>query len=176
LNAAKGRLRTIIHNGLFAPNDRLLKAICPCKEVTLYSYEKALYNIKVWPLERIAQITPMIEILQRLDSFRVEAKKGACASCRNDYQRTVKLAQSQTRTYFDGLCLDCMDKSKAKAKKGDEDDDYWRHNDVPDDQLSRDCRTTHGQPTWYFSYMGRKETIDRFLREKTMRRYEGDSE
>lgn len=174
MNAAKGRLRTIIHNGLFAPNDKLLQASCTCKEVTLFNYEKALYTIKVWPLERIAQNTAMKEILERLNGFKFEPKASACAICRSDYQRTVALAQSRTRDYFDGLCLDCMDKYEAKT--GDEDGDYWRHNDLPDHMLSRNCRNDHGEPTWYFSFMGRKEDIDRFLREKRMRRDEGDSE
>ncbi len=174
MNAAKGRLRTIIHNGLFEPNDKLLQATCTCKEVTLFNYEKALYNIKVWPLERTAQTTTMTEILDRLNDFHCEPKENACGNCRSDYQSTVKLAQKRTREYFDGLCLDCMNKNKAKT--GDEDEDYWQHIDFRNQDYSRYCRKSHGQPTWYFSFMGRKEDIDRFLREKKKRRYEEDSD
>lgn len=116
----------------------------------------------------------MNEILERLNKFHFEPKKSACFHCRSDYQGTVKLAQTRTRDYFDGLCLDCMDKNKAKA--GDEDGDYWRHNDFPDRNLSRNCRNSHEEPTWYFSFMGRKEDIDRFLREKKKRHFEEDSE
>ncbi|KAI4239994.1 MAG: hypothetical protein L6R40_005426 [Gallowayella cf. fulva] len=47
LNAAKGRLRTIIHRDLYKPNHTLLAAHCGCKEVTLWGYEKALTSCKV---------------------------------------------------------------------------------------------------------------------------------
>lgn len=174
LNAAKGRLKTIIHRGLFTPNEKLLKATCSCKEVTLFNYEKALYTIQVWPLERVALREPMTTIIERLNKFHFEAKKNACVSCRSDYQRTVGLVRDNTRNYFDGLCLDCMDSSNPKT--GDDDVDYWLHNDLNEDQRVRGCRHEHGQPTWYFSFMGRKETRDQYRRVKRMRRYEGDSE
>jgi hypothetical protein len=41
-----------------------------------------------------------------------------------------------------------------------EDSDYWTHTDprVYDEH----CRISHGQPTWYWSFMGRKEKMDTF--------------
>ena len=42
----------------------------------------------------------------------------------------------------------------------DNDDDYWRHNEsgVWGDK----SRIQHGQSTWYFSFMGRKEDRGKF--------------
>ncbi|CAJ2506015.1 Uu.00g001450.m01.CDS01 [Anthostomella pinea] len=50
---------------------------------------------------------------------------------------------------FQGLCLDCM----HKFKEGGGDWDYWRHNKIQ--QWDKGCRIRHGQPSWYFSFMGR---------------------
>jgi hypothetical protein len=38
-----------------------------------------------------------------------------------------------------------------------EDEDYWRHNEFGYYRHRGTCRVSHGQPTWYFSFMGRKE-------------------
>ena len=158
LNAARGRLRTVILNELFRPNEDLLKLGCKCKETTLFGYEKELYNIQVWPLERAHQRSSMFTILKLLNRFSFEAKKDACVYCSKDYKKIVKDAQDKTRRYFDGLCLDCMDRTKPVTK--DEDMDYWKHNILSD--FFMHPRTCHHQPTWYFSFMGRLEVRNRF--------------
>ena len=174
LNAAKGRLRTVIHTELFRPNESLLGAHCECKETTLFRYEKALYTIEVWPLERTCQKTPMMTILQRLNKFSFEAKKDACVSCRMDYKKLVADAQTKTRSYFEGLCLDCMDKTKPVTE--DADTDYWEHDSLRESDFVCHCRIKHHEPTWYFSFMGRREEMDRFLRSKRAREYSQDSD
>lgn len=42
----------------------------------------------------------------------------------------------------------------------DKDDDYWRHNEPG--AWGDKCRIQHGQSTWYFSFMGRREDRDKF--------------
>ena len=65
----------------------------------------------------------------------------------------------RTGAYYDGMCLDCMD--RLKPKTGDGDDDYWQHNNFRDeDGWFEGCRIKHKQPSWYFSFMGRKEDKD----------------
>lgn len=178
INAAKGRLRTVLLTGLFRPNEQLLNAICSCRKETLYDYEKTLWQIKVWPLERIGQRHAINVILDRLDHFKYNPSKEACSTyCQRDYKRIVIGVQIATRNYFDGLCLDCMDRSKPKT--GDVDKDYWRHHLLEEDDWVTSCRFPHKQPTWYFSFMGRKEERDRF-REKWQaerrRRHHSDSD
>lgn len=44
-----------------------------------------------------------------------------------------------------------------KSKFGDFDADYWRH--ASTSTWDARCRIDHGQPTWYFSFMGRREKM-----------------
>ena len=166
LNAAKGRLRTILHRDLFEVTKGLFLARCSCKEKTLFGYEKALFVIRVWPLEAEALRNSIRTILDRLENFNFVATSGSCSNCTQDYNGVVKQALKRTLNSFDGLCLDCMDKTKPKTK--DEDHDYWQHNSLIPGEWDSGCRIDHGQPSWYFSFMGRKENRDRFL-EKTRR-------
>ncbi|KAI4130199.1 MAG: hypothetical protein LQ347_003473 [Umbilicaria vellea] len=166
VNAAKGRLRTVLHRELFKPNECLLLARCSCKETTLFGYEKALYRIDAWPLERVAQRHSITAILDCLDNFAFEPPKEACIDfCQQNYKEAVEVTQALTRSYFDGLCLDCMDSSKPKT--GNTDLDYWRHNSLRERQLVRGCRFIHRQPTWYFSFMGGKEERDHYREKKS---------
>lgn len=161
MNAAKGRLRNVLHQRLFEVTKKLFEATCNCKEKTLFGYEKALYDIHVWPLESEASRNSIRTILDRLGNFKYEAASGSCVNCTRDYNSIVKGASAYTTDYFDGLCLDCLDKSKPKTK--DEDTDYWEHNNFEGGRYDSGCHIDHGQPTWYFSFMGRKEDRDRFL-------------
>ena len=56
-----------------------------------------------------------------------------------------------------------MDASKPKLSS--EDEDYWKHTklDIPWDA---GCRISHDQPTWYFSFMGRKAKMMEWRKEK----------
>lgn len=118
LNAAKGRLRSILFNDLFKPNEKLLIAYCTCKEKTLYNYEKTLYQIHVWPMERTVRHSTMTQILDQLDEFVYVPHKEACGSCRHlNIDELVENAEIRARGYFEGMCLDCMDKSQPKFGK-----------------------------------------------------------
>lgn len=120
--------------------------------------------MEVWPLEQTAQRNSIDRILCKLKGFSYEAPKGACVSCRMDYGSHVDKARKHVESYFDGLCLDCMDRSKAKL--GDSDNDYWQHNQLSENEFIKGCRFPHKQPTWYFSFMGRKEDRERFREHK----------
>ena len=67
-----------------------------------------------------------------------------------------------TQGYFDGLCLDCMDRSKPKGK--DLDDEYWRINANANKRWDSRCRVHHGQPTWYVSWIGRDDVRQKLLK------------
>ena len=163
INAAKGRLRTVIHSRLFEINEELLNADCACKAETLFGYEEALYVICVWPLERVAQRSKMTDILDRLHKLDYKAHEKACQRyCQKDYNSRALQAEITTRNYFDGLCLDCMTNSKTQ----DYNEDYWCHDMLDEDEFITGCRITHKQPTWYFSFMGRREGHDHFRKRK----------
>lgn len=99
-------------------------------------------------------------ILSRLEKFTYQAPDSACGTCRKNYDSVVATARERVARYFDGLCLDCMDRSKPKT--GDRDDDYWRHNELDETEFIRDRKFVHKQPSWYFSFMGRREDRERF--------------
>lgn len=82
--------------------------------------------------------------------------KPPCSRCDSDWKFVVEDARETTETYFDGLCLDCMDSTKNVRPGGDGDDDYWVYNQRRD-RYDEGCRVKHGEPTWYFSFMGRRE-------------------
>ena len=86
-------------------------------------------------------------------NWECKIPKDACNSCvSNTSGTTVMATKMKVLDQFDGLCLDCMDKTRPKLKSVDE--DYWRHDDLK--VWDTDCRISHGQSTWYFSFMGRK--------------------
>lgn len=141
----------------------LFSATCNCKEKTHYLYEKALRRTGVWPLERTWTKAKVNEILDKLGMFSYQASADACRQfCQRNFEGIVRRAISDIRDHFDGLCLDCIEKSNAKT--GDYDLDYWLHNDLRKGDWDRACRVKHGQPTWYFSFMGRKEERENFAK------------
>ena len=115
----------------------------------------------------------MIKILRNLRSFKYKAGERACIStCHQDYEGIVREAVMRTGAYFDGMCLDCMD--RLKPKTGDRHDDYWQHNNFYDENgWFEGCRIKHKQPSWYFSFMGRQEDRDS-LQQRHNNRYEED--
>ncbi|KAG2412945.1 hypothetical protein HFD88_010504 [Aspergillus terreus] len=167
LNAARGRLRAILHRDLF---DQIKLIVdydsCACKALTVYHYEHELRRIGVWPLEETAwklSINTMLERLGRFDEERMRKRiagdvgeKRLCRLCNQSWGQVVKKAADVVRKYFDGLCLDCMDTSKSMTGLKEYHDDYWQHNEVRNRYDSL-CRIRHGEPTWYFSFMGRRE-------------------
>ncbi|KAI4126790.1 MAG: hypothetical protein LQ338_003575 [Usnochroma carphineum] len=168
LNAAKGRLRTVLFRGLWGPCHELLDADCACKKGTLFDYQKHLYTIDVWPLETIFLRNSIDDILQNLTKFSYEASASACGKCRQDYKGIVARVASSVRGYFNGLCLDCLDHSKPKT--GDIDQDYWCHDKLKEYEWVHGCRFPHKQPTWYFSFNGRKEERDRLVKQRELER------
>ena len=81
--------------------------------------------------------------------------QGTCAHCSVDWAEEVALARSNTLRNFDGLCIDCMDRSGPK--RGDGDVDYWRQLESIDGRWNVNCRVRHEAPSWYISWCGRAE-------------------
>ncbi|GFN21588.1 PAN domain family protein [Aspergillus tubingensis] len=166
LNAARGRLRNILHRELHDQVATILKhGNCECKELTVFEYLRELARIKVWPLEesmRTDSIKKMLERLRLFDATKMRkltdpqsGKVRPCFRCNTAWGAIVLRAAKTVAEYFDGLCLDCMDLSKDLRSDGDRDEDYWKHNELK--KWDTGCRVKHGEPTWYFSFMGRRE-------------------
>lgn len=156
VNGAKGSLRSKMLRGLFDPVGDFLNQPfpCSCKEKSLFAYCKALSKTGIWPLQDHTK-KAVKDILNSPGFLEFECKipEGACRSSVSKLDATaIDTTRSKILDEFDGLCLDCMDRTKPKT--GDIDKDYWTYDLWSD--WSFDCHIAHGQPTWYFSFMGRK--------------------
>ena len=108
LNAARGRLKTVLHRKLYERITILLRRThCDCKAETLYAYELALSNTGAWPLETAFLSNSIDQIMNYLDNFRVEPDQMSkmCGDCSFDFRTAVYEATQSGREYFDGLCL-----------------------------------------------------------------------
>ncbi|RYP73067.1 hypothetical protein DL769_004304 [Monosporascus sp. CRB-8-3] len=83
-------------------------------------------------------------------------RQGNATRTARTLEAQVKEGINCVRKKFEGLCLDCM----HKYKTGDKDCDYWNHARAMN--FSKGCRFPHGEPTWYYSYMGRDDEMKKF--------------
>jgi len=118
INAARGRLKTILHRGLYDPVDRMLaKATCPYRETEEYF-------------------------------------KGLCLGERPSLPSAASFSDTDMR-------LDCMNAPMT----ADTDREYWSYAErgTYKSSYGRKCRIgSHHEPSWYFSFIGRKETMMQF--------------
>jgi hypothetical protein len=147
-------------------NEIIDRAACPCKEKTVFVFLKELRRIRVTPLDSSstkASIAQMLDQLKLFDEAKThgdisvdQSRRSQCSMCWLDGKGIVEKAIRRVSEYFDGLCLDCMVRTKAVMLDHNTDQDYWFHHRW-EESYDRDCRIAHGEPTWYFSFMGRKE-------------------
>lgn len=153
LNGAKGNLRCKILKGLFTPVGGFLDQKCTCRKDSLYEYCQGLSKTGIWPLESHMKKAAQT-LLDTFGDFECETPDDACRECRSRLQdASIQRTRENVQNSFDGLCLDCMDNSKPKDGKN-ADNTYWQHDVLR--QWSRGCRVEHDQPTWYWSFMGRR--------------------
>ncbi|KAL4899934.1 hypothetical protein BDW74DRAFT_106181 [Aspergillus multicolor] len=161
LDAARGRLRNILHNGLFDPVAKILdEGRCGCMESTLFDYLKELRRVKVWPLEnafRHASINDILQNLQRFDAshIRPPGQHEEGCFCHTNWRNIAIRAAQRVRDYFDGMCLSCISVTKCLVEGRDPDHEYWKSGE--NKKWDAHCCISHGQPTWYFSFIGRRE-------------------
>ncbi|KAF8866842.1 hypothetical protein BDZ45DRAFT_795299 [Acephala macrosclerotiorum] len=158
INAARGSLKMKIHEALYI-NREFLNATCRCRKDGLFEYELALERTGVWPLEEVLHGKDAISIQTVLDGlhrFHYNAPNGHCELCASDItSTTVAQAIQNCTNNFDGLCLDCIDKPHRK----DWDTDHYKHRGYKSKKVRFDkgCRFPHGEPTWWFSWMARRQ-------------------
>ena len=158
LNSARFRLGLILSRDLHKVNKALLEATCKCKGDTLWGYEKELKTIGIWPFEDTMSRNSVHNLLHKLEGFdyKVVDKRACIESCQRNYNYVARAAGEKTEGYFDGMCLDCMNRRNPKLK--DHHADFWSHNNFRDeDGWFTGCRINHKQPSWYYSFMGREE-------------------
>jgi hypothetical protein len=102
------------------------------------------------------------QILDSFEHFACEVAENTCTTCRRLLRDTsIDQIHENIQKNFEGLCLDCMDFSSGSAQ---ETKNYLRRD--LGEQYDDGCRISHGQPTWYWSYMGRRTEMQAHQREK----------
>jgi hypothetical protein len=110
LNAARGRLKSILHRQLYTCVDGLLEyATCRLRKDVLWGYFTALNKTESWPLERYAKRYSIQQLLGNLEGFDYTDPhpQRTCSddSCGQDFTMVVGGAIDVTSSHFDGLCL-----------------------------------------------------------------------
>jgi hypothetical protein len=168
MNHARGGLKTRLHRGLWDRVGRLHKngedhPSCTHWAQIVGTYFHGLAKIKVYPLEDVFPKNSVSTILSRMQDFGL-APAEECGFCSVDWHEVVANAREDTEDNFDGLCLDCMDRSRPKK---DDDRDYWtKCKSGYGGRWDLNCRLHHGQQTWYVSWCGRDEHRRKLLEEK----------
>ncbi|KAG9689752.1 hypothetical protein KCU95_g15784, partial [Aureobasidium melanogenum] len=164
LNGARGHLRVVLARWLWAPLENMMTASCDCKEKTVYLYLQALAKTGGYPVDQQGRksVTAICHELGSFEKhFQLPQSSKSCASCAKDWTGVVAHAVESIQEYFNGLCLDCIDHTQAKFL--DEHDDYWNHLSF-NTKWDLKCRVSHGQASWYSSFMGRFDTRDSLLK------------
>ncbi|KAH3993315.1 hypothetical protein HBI81_125190 [Parastagonospora nodorum] len=165
VNHARGGLRNTLHKSLYSRVGRILRSkttFCDCWDATIGRYQLALTKCEAWPVDDVLTSSSIAEVTRRLKAFKLNytAKCKRCASI--DWESVVLRACSNTDGYFNGICLDCQDRSKPKGEGLD--DEYEKHNQPDAGRWDTRCRFKHGQPTWYISWLGRPDIREKMLR------------
>lgn len=172
MNHARDGLKATLHRSLYKPCGYLLRNgtdDCQCWDSTIGQYLASLTRVNVFPVEDALSHPSITQICQRLKDFKY-AYKPTCRRCQSlDWLSTVLKAKTNTEAYFQGLCLDCMNRNKPKG--GNVDEKYWNLIASVHGEWDTKCRIKHDQSTWYVSWQGRPD-----IREKLMRSAEGYKE
>ena len=110
MNAARGRLKSVLHRRLYDCVDVLLEsATCDLRKDVLWGYFTALNRTQSWPLERFASRYSIQELLENLEAFEYADPHPyrTCTDycCGQDFTMVVRKAIKITGSLFDGLCL-----------------------------------------------------------------------
>jgi hypothetical protein len=163
-------LRTKLHEAVYINRSFLTKG-CSCKEKALFQFELALDKTGIWPLEQSMNgkyKKSLQDVLDGLQSFQYKVPEGACQFCSSDFGKTIILpAIESVESNFEGLCLDCILKSKIR----DQNDQYRKsRGHSAGHNWSKNCRIEHGEPTWYFSFLASRQREDAHEQERLKRK------
>jgi hypothetical protein len=168
MNAARGRLKSILHAGIWERVGQLLRegrasTTCTHAPESAGLFLDALVHLGTYPLEEIWPKNSVTQVLRTLSRFS-DLRTGQCGVCTVEWKPHVENAVEKTEGYFDGLCLDCMKRSWLPRGK-DPDTEYWSANGSDKGRWDMHCRIKHGQPTWYASFCGRDEFRQRMIKD-----------
>ncbi|PSN63937.1 hypothetical protein BS50DRAFT_679130 [Corynespora cassiicola Philippines] len=167
LTAARAELQSTIEHSINLPLEKLHQAHCVCRKETAFDYEDALRAVGCWPLSRAFKANTIAEVVEKLSGFKFISKNAnKCSSgmCSRDFGKDIDIAISKGKKAFQGLCLDCMNRSTLAANQPKE--AYVEDNSPYNGCWDMGCRYGHYFMTWHLSWMGtssmHKSIVDKF--------------
>lgn len=148
LNHARGGVRNSLHKSLYSRVGRILRSdssLCSCWDATIGRYQLALTKCDAWPVDDVLNYSSIGQVVRRLKAFDYAYTPKCNRCCSIDWETIVFKAISNTLGYFNGMCLDCMYRSKPRGDNLDE--EYETHNQPVGGRWDTQCRIKHGQPT-----------------------------
>ncbi|KAI5245535.1 hypothetical protein E4T43_03169 [Aureobasidium subglaciale] len=164
IGAARGSLRTLLQKKIWKPLEAILMAECDCRKDTFYDVQLALLRTGGYPvfLQTQKSVNNVCDRFGNFKSYFNQPSTPRCSTCSRDWDAHIEIVVEEVRGNFDGLCLDCMDHTKPVFL--DEHEDYWQHLSYNRDGWDLKCRVSHGESTWYHSFMGRADARDKLLK------------
>ena len=150
-------------HAFFHPIDAALGFHCECHAECALRWYNALSKTGIWPLIDY-DLKSVKDILQDPGTinFTCQLPDYVCDACKANFDHSkVREMRLATNNSFDGLCMDCMVRSSSES--GEVKEQYWAGDRLR--EWSDNCRMPHGQPTWFFSFLGLPDemTIHQFL-------------
>ncbi|KAF2642281.1 hypothetical protein P280DRAFT_478423 [Massarina eburnea CBS 473.64] len=170
LTNARAHIQSVLDRELFFPLKKLFGATCDCRKETAFDYQEALMELDCWPVDKAVAKYPLQDIIDELEKFTFTPKAEACTSgiCNHNFYNSVQIAIKKTKAAFDGLCLDCMERSQSDELPRQE---FIAQNAPYKGCFDMGCRFGHGRTSWYFSWMGslavRRDILTQYRLEKT---------
>lgn len=109
-----------------------------------------LRALDCWPIDRAVQKYPIADIIDELDKFEFVSKATNCESgaCTHDFKNSVNIAIRKAKFAFDGLCLDCMERSQIEHVDSQTRQAFLEKNSPFKGCWDIECRFGHGRASW----------------------------
>lgn len=166
MNQARDRVKTFLHTHIWERVPELVTrhkrhGKCTHWADSVGMYFSALVEADVYPLIPDWPEKSVGRILSTL-RFKPMRLPSSCCYCL-DLSSIAFGAQMYAEKYFDGLCIDCMERSKL-PKGMIPDDEYWERNGKHQNRWDTRCRVKHGEPSWNSSWLGRSEHRQKLIK------------
>jgi hypothetical protein len=111
-------------------------------------------KIGCWPIASAAKRHTISELVKKLSLFDYTSTATTCESgvCRHDFKKCVELAIARANDAFEGLCLDCMQRSTLVT--GQDIETFTEKTTPYNFFWDADCRFGHGRASWCYSWTG----------------------
>ncbi|KAL3422905.1 hypothetical protein PVAG01_04652 [Phlyctema vagabunda] len=164
INHARTSIRRQIEHQLLNVLPKFCKNTCSAMAESRSLYIDAISLTGIWPLgNNSVSNNDILESKVMLD-WNCAYPDDACKSCKEILRGAhVFQLREGLKGYWQGLCLDCMDRSGFTT--GETEREFWDY--ATANLWSRYCRVKHARNSWYFSFMGRSEQMSKWMKDNS---------